>query len=38
MPALHGALPHRIRAIRANPRPMRIPGHNLDHNGEDFAL
>ena len=38
MPALHGALPHRIRAIRANPRPMRIPGHNLDHTGEGSAL
>ena len=38
MPALHGALRQRTRAIRANPRPMRIPGHNLDHNGEGFAL
>ena len=34
----HGALPRRIRGIRANPRPMRIPGHSLDHNGEGFAL
>ena len=38
MPALHGALPHRIRAIRANLRPMRIPEHNLDHTGEGSAL
>ncbi len=36
--APHWALPRRRRAIRANPRPMRIPGHNLDHNGEGFAL
>ena len=32
------ALPQRTRGIRANPRPMRIPGHSLDHNGEGFAL
>ena len=38
MPEPHGALPHRIWAIRVNPRPMRIPGHNVDHNGEGFAL
>ena len=38
MPPPNGALPHRIWAIRANPRPIRIPGHNLDHNGEGFAL
>ena len=38
MPAPHGALPQKRRAIRANPRPMRIPGHNLDHDGEGFAL
>ena len=38
MPAPHGALPHRIWAIRANPRPMRVSGNNLDHNGEGFAL
>ena len=37
-PEPHGALPQRRRAIRANPRPIRIPGNNLDHNGEDFAL
>ena len=24
--------------IRANPRPMRVSGHSLDHNGEGFAL
>ena len=36
--APHGALPQRIWGIRANPRPMRIPGHSLDHNGEGFAL
>ena len=38
MPAPHGALPHRIWAIRANPCPMRVSGHSLDHSGEDFAL
>ena len=36
--APHGALPQRRRAIRANPRPMRITGHNLDHSGEGFSL
>ena len=36
-PAPHYALPQRTRAIRANPCPMRIPGHNLDHNGEGGA-
>ena len=36
--APHYALPQRIRRIRANPLPMRIPGHSLDHNGEGFAL
>ena len=36
--APHYALPQRIRGIRANPLPMRIPGHSLDHNGEGFAL
>ena len=34
----HGALPRRIWGIRANPCPMRIPGHSLDHSREDFAL
>ena len=38
MPAPHGALPRRIRGIRANPRTMRVSGHSLDHNGEGFAL
>ena len=38
MPQTRGALRPRTRAIRANPLPMRIPGLNLDHNGEDFAL
>ena len=38
MLAPHGALPYRIWAICANPCPMRIPGHNLDHDGEGFAL
>jgi len=38
MPAPHGALPRRPLAIRANPRPMRVSGHSLDHNGEGFAL
>ena len=38
MPAPHGALPRRIWGIRASPRPMRIPGHSLDHNSEGFAL
>ena len=38
MPAPHAALPRRIRGIRANPRPMRVSGHSLDHNGEGFAL
>ena len=33
-PAPHYALPQRIRGIRANSLPMRIPGHSLDHNGE----
>ena len=33
-----GALPRRTRGIRANPLPMRIPGHILDHDGEGFAL
>ena len=37
-----GTAPPRVsqptRGIRANPRPMRIPGHSLDHNGEGFAL
>ena len=37
-PAPDGALPQRIGGIRANPLPMRASGHNLDHNGEDFAL
>ena len=37
-PVPHYALPQRIRGIRANPLPMRIPGHSLDHNGEGFAL
>ena len=32
------ALPRRTRGIRANPRPMRIPGHSLHHNGEGCAL
>ena len=32
------ALPRRTRGIRANPCPMRIPGHSLDHNGEGCAL
>ena len=26
------------RGIRANPRPMRVSGHSLDHNGEGSAL
>ena len=38
MPVPHGALPQRTRAIRANPRPMQIPGHSLDHSGEGSAL
>ena len=33
-----GALPQRTRGIRANPLPMRVSGHDLNHNGEDFAL
>ncbi len=37
-PAPHYALPQRTRGIRANPLPMRVSGHNLDHDGEDFAL
>ena len=37
-PAPHYALPQRIRGIRANSLPMRIPGHSLDHNGEGCAL
>ena len=36
--APHYALPQRIRRIRANPLPMRVSGHSLDHNGEGFAL
>ena len=36
--APHRALPQRTRGIRANPRPMRISRHSLDHNGEGFAL
>ncbi len=38
MPTPHGALPHRIWEIRANPRPMRVSGNSLDHGGEGFAL
>ena len=38
MPAPHKALPHRIRRIRANPRPMRVSGNSLDHDGEGCAL
>lgn len=38
MLAPHGALPQRTWVIRANPLPMRIPGHSLDHNGDVFAL
>ena len=37
-PAPHGALLGRIWAIRANPRPMRVSGHSLDHDGEGLAL
>ena len=37
-PAPRYALPQRIRGIRANSLPMRIPGHSLDHNGEGSAL
>ena len=37
-PAPHYALPQRTRGIRANPLPMRVSGHNLDHDGEDSAL
>ena len=36
--APHGALPQRNWGIRANPRPMRVSRHSLDHNGEGFAL
>ena len=32
-----GFTPDRTREIRANPCPMRVSGHNLDHRGEDFA-
>ncbi len=32
------AFPQRTRGIRANPLPMRVSGHNLDHDGEDSAL
>ena len=38
MPAPHGGLPRRTRAFRANPRPMRVSGKSLDHNGEGCAL
>ena len=38
VPAPHYPLPQRTRGIRANPLPMRLSGHNLDHTGEDFAL
>ena len=38
MPTPHGALPHRIWAIRANPSPMRVSVNSLDHDGEGFAL
>ena len=37
-PAPHRALPSRTRGIRANPRPMRISRHDLDHNGEGRPL
>jgi len=32
------ALPQRILGIRANPRPIGVSRHSLDHNGEGFAL
>ena len=37
-PTPHRALPQRTRGIRANPRPMRVSKHNLDHDGEGFTL
>ncbi len=37
-PAPHYALLQRTRGILANPLPMRVSGHNLDHDGEVFAL
>ena len=37
-PVPHYALPQRTRGIRANPLPMRVSGHNLDHNSDGSAL